>query len=385
MRINIVHMGFFYSGGGEKVAIRQALGLRRRGHLVNVFSPIIYPDRSFPRLLKEVAPQRLVPHFPFPFPFREGSAMLASAILPLGLRKSADCDVLICHSQPSMWLGLRTNSLFDVPYVGYLHQLTTFIHQRPKIGENWNTPDFQLLSGLVGNLGRPVARALDQMCHRRARKLLYNSDWTRGLFSQEYRVGGSTCYPGVDPPIVRGAIRHNQVVMAARHYPWKRIDLAFEVIRRLKGNIPKLMITGKETSTTPTLRKRASDLGVSNLVDFTGYLDDETLSRCFAESKAYIQTSIAEPFGLGPLEAQAHGVPAVVWGDSGVKETVLDGETGFHAKPYDLDDFASKLQTILTDQELWRKMSARAVEWASSFTWDRHLDIVEAAVIDAQK
>ena len=386
MRINIVHMGFFYSGGGERVAIQQALGLRKRGHTVRVLSPIIYADRCFPEQLRLVAPERLVPHLPLPFPFRESSAMMASAILPLGIRKAADCDVLLCQSQPSMWLGFRLNALYGLPYVGYLHQLTTFIHPRPVIGENWNTKDFELLNGLIGGIGRPIARTIDRLCHTRASKLLFNSDWTKELFAKAYGVSGETCYPGIASyGHVLHRERRNQVVVAARHYPWKRIDLAFEVLTKMKLQAPGLVVTGKETPYTSFLKGVVLKLGLERRVSFSGFVPDIRLAEIMSESKGYVQTSIQEPFGLSPLEAQSYGLPAVVWGDAGMKETVIDGETGFLANPYDTEDFADKLDRVLSDEQLWSKMSREAVRWASKFDWESHIDKLEAALEEAAK
>lgn len=60
MRINIVHMGFLYSGGGERVALKQAQYLRERGHQVQVFSPIIRWDKSFPDELVRIKPERVM-------------------------------------------------------------------------------------------------------------------------------------------------------------------------------------------------------------------------------------------------------------------------------------------------------------------------------------
>ncbi len=379
-------MGFFYSGGGERVVIEQTRRLRKRGHDVRVLSPIIYKEKSFPKLLKELGAERMVPHFPFPFPFRESSAMIAAAVLPFGIRKAADCDVLLCHSQPSMWLGYRLNALYGLPYVGYLHQLTTFIHPRPTVAGNWNPRDFLILDTLLGRVGKPIARHLDRLCHLKAAKLLFNSNWTRKLFEDAYGVTGTVCYPAIDSHArAVASVRKNNVVLAARHYPWKRIDLAFMILKRLKSQIPHLLITNRETSHTPSLKKTATALQIDSHVIFTGYVDDDRLAEIYREAKGYIQTSIHEPFGLGPLEAQGYGVPAVVWGDAGAKETVVDGETGFHAIPYDLDDFASKLDFILADQALWSQMSRDAEKWASSFTWDSHIDTVEAALHEAKK
>lgn len=387
LKINIIHMGFFYSGGGERVALEQARLLRERGHTVRVFSPIIRWDKSFPELLADVGPDRIVPPLPLPFPCREASAMIASAIIPFRLSEIADCDVLLCHSQPSMFLGYRSNFLFGTPYVGYLHQLTTFIHRRPEMAGNWaSDASFHLLNVLLGNFGKYIARQIDRICHINASRLLFNSRWTKKQFENEYGATGDICYPAIKTilPSTK-SMRTDTIVIASRHYPWKRIDLAFNILKRLKTKIPDLMVTGEMTGHTLTLKKIVKKLELVNKVHFTGHVDDETLSNIYSSAKAYLQTSIYEPFGMSTLEAQNLGTPAVVWGDAGTKETVIDGETGFHAKPYDLDDFSFKLDTLLKDKVLWRHMSRNAKIWASSFNWDSHINLLEAVLDEESK
>jgi len=387
MRINILHMGFFYSGGGERVALMQARLLRERGHKVKVFSSVVRWDKCYPDLLAEIAPERIVPRFPFYFPCRDASAMLASSLIPFRLRDIADCDVLVCQSQPSMWLGYRSNVLFGTPYVGYLHQLTTFIHKRPSYRGSWSTvADFRLLEALLGVFGKKLARQLDRLCHIRASRLLFNSLWTKKLFEREYRVTGEVCYPGIDiEKIPSEPKRERMVVTASRHVPWKRIDLAFQVLKRLQEPLPTLVVTGKETEHTPFLKQLASNLGLSKHVHFSGHLTDNELHRTFSKSKAYVQTSIYEPFGLGPVEAQSFGTPAVVWGDAGTKETVLDGETGFQAEPYSVEDFSSKLSLLLSDDTMWEAMSRNAQIWATSFDWESHIDLLEDTLDEAKR
>ena len=379
MRINIIHMGFFYSGGGERVALQQARHLRERGHRVRVYSPIIRRDRCFPQLLKDVNPEELMRSIPSPV-LREALAMLLCSLLPIGLQKLRDCDVLLCHSQPSLWIGWRMNQLFGIPYVGYLHQLTTFIHKRLDIASNWaSKADFLLLDGLLGKFCRPLARNLDYMSHKEASHLIFNSNWTRLRFQQAYGLTGDVCYPALDkmPDELPKRSRENMIITASRHYPWKRIDLALHAISMLPNPKPQFVVVGDQTPHTVSLKRIATQLELNEYVNFTGFVTNTFLTQLYSESKAYVQTSIQEPFGLGPVEAQACGTPAVVWGDAGVKETVLDGESGFHAKPYDLNDFLDKLESILFDEEVWRLMSKAAHSWASHFTWRNHIDHLE--------
>jgi glycosyltransferase involved in cell wall biosynthesis len=381
-------MGFFYKGGGERVVIEQARRLEQRGHQVRVFSPIIYWNKTFPEL-KEIKAHRFVPPLPIPFPFRESLAMFASAILPFGVMSLRKFDVVLCHSQPSLWIGFRLNQLYGVPYVGYLHQLTTFLHSRPEAAGNWKTHDFAALSALLGN--KPLgsfAKALDRISHVGASSLLFNSQHTKELFHDAYGLGGTVCYPGVIPPKKSSVKkRGNELLMTARHYPWKRIDLGLEVVRRLRHrpNL-KLLVVGGFTELTPWLTKMARNMGVLDRVLFVGDVTSELLEQYYDEASIYIQTSVYEPFGISSLEAQSHGMPAVVWGDAGLKETVLDSETGFHATPYDVEDFAKKVDLLLEDEELLKAMSKNASRWASSnmFSWESHVDIVEETLLQAR-
>jgi len=247
---------------------------------------------------------------------------------------------------------------------------------------NWASDgSFHLLNGLLGVFGKSAARRIDKLCHINASRLLFNSRWTKRLFEEEYGVTGVVCYPGIKTASPTSNLeRLNMLIIASRHYPWKRIDLAFYILKKLSAEGSQLMVTGEETAHTNVLRKIVQDLGLNQKVQFTGRVDDHSLFTMYSQARAYMQTSICEPFGMSTLEAQSLGTPAVVWGDAGTKETVLDGETGFHATPYDLDDFAHKVDLLLHDDVCWRKMSGCAKIWATSFSWDSHADLLEGVL-----
>jgi len=384
-------MGFLYSGGGERVVIEQAKGLKERGHLVKVYSPVIRWNKCFPNELAEMQPSRIVPPFQFsmrdgpiriPFPFREASAMLASVIFPFKFRELADCDILLCHSQPSMAIGYRIAKLLGTPYVGYLHQFTSFIHRRPSFAGNWGGTDFAVLSLFLGKF-RPFIQPMDRLAHAEAARLLFNSEWTRKRFVEEYGLSGQLCYPAVGTIGMNlREIRHNDLITACRHYAWKRIDLAIDVLAQLPANVT-LEISNERTPLTPTLEKQASALGILDRVKFTGFIENDVLYRHFASSKVYLQPSVEEPFGLSILEAQSLGTPAVAWGDAGGNETVLNGETGYVVAPYDLPEYTSRVRSLVDDESLWNTMSRNARIWATTFSWEDHLNVLEG-VLDAE-
>src|SRR5438093_6327283 len=81
LKVAVIHgVGFFYSGGGEKLVIQQVLGLRERGHRVDCYAPIVDPARSFPGWLDRVGVRRLAPRLPNWLRFPDALGLLGFSV-----------------------------------------------------------------------------------------------------------------------------------------------------------------------------------------------------------------------------------------------------------------------------------------------------------------
>lgn len=79
-----------------------------------------------------------------------------------------------------------------------------------------------------------------------------------------------------------------------------------------------------------------------------------------------------EPFGLPVIEAAAAGVPAVGSSIGGIRETIVDGETGLLTPPGSAADLAEALLTLATDPDLRRRLGGAARDRAAEqFGLDR--------------
>jgi glycosyltransferase involved in cell wall biosynthesis len=75
-----------------------------------------------------------------------------------------------------------------------------------------------------------------------------------------------------------------------------------------------------------------------------------------------------EPFGLVALEAAAAGKPIVATATGGLRDIVVDGETGLLVPPEDREALAAALQRLISDAGLRERLGAAAEQQAGRFS-----------------
>ena len=81
-----------------------------------------------------------------------------------------------------------------------------------------------------------------------------------------------------------------------------------------------------------------------------------------------------ETFGLTALEAMSCGLPVIVPTVGGIAEMVEDGYNGFKADVCDLDTIAGHIETMLSDKELYSRISANALASSKKYDAEAMLD-----------
>jgi len=106
---------------------------------------------------------------------------------------------------------------------------------------------------------------------------------------------------------------------------------------------------------------------LQNIVHLVGRKSHHEIRELFRQNDIFIFTSVAvenerrETQGLTSLEAQASGLPAVVFDSGGVKYTVKEGVSGFVVPEYDIDVMVEKLEVLINNFELRIQMGRQAV------------------------
>lgn len=162
---------------------------------------------------------------------------------------------------------------------------------------------------------------------------------------------------------------------------YKRIDLGLEAVAALvaEGLDVEILIAG-DGEDAGALRAKARSLGIEGRARFLGFIDEERKLELLRRSWLHVLTSPKEGWGISNLEAAACGTPSVASDSPGLRESVLDGETGLLVPHGDVRALATALGRVLRDDELRARMSARARAFAEGLSWSAAADALEATL-----
>jgi glycosyltransferase involved in cell wall biosynthesis len=153
---------------------------------------------------------------------------------------------------------------------------------------------------------------------------------------------------------------------------YKSIDVVIKAFALVKEKLSgsRLLIVG-DGPERANLVRLVGRMGLEGSVEFLGAASTAELVNLLNRSHLFLNASPKEGWGLTVVEANACGLPVIASRRPGLQDSVKDGETGYLVEYGDWRAFAARAIELLTDPEKWGKMSAAAVDWAGTFTWDR--------------
>ncbi len=155
---------------------------------------------------------------------------------------------------------------------------------------------------------------------------------------------------------------------------------ALAICRRSGTDIP-LKCTGAPLGNEDELLALARDLGVADLVEFTGFVSDQKLADLQRRARLLVFPSTFEGWGYPVLESFGHGVPVAC--STGAWLDDAAGDAALRFDPHDQRAIAASLRELWTDERLRRDGVKRGIEHLQSFTADRmagaYLSVYDAA------
>jgi glycosyltransferase involved in cell wall biosynthesis len=161
----------------------------------------------------------------------------------------------------------------------------------------------------------------------------------------------------INPPVDTSRFRFEEYgdfwLSVNRIYPEKRLELQFDVFRRLPEM--RLVVVGGYAlgDHAADYRQRLIE-DIPDNVKMLGMVSEEELIDLYARCRGLICTAVDEDFGLTPLEAMASGKPVVAVNEGGFKETVIHAKTGLLVQA-NQDELVKAITEITKDPQQYKQ------------------------------
>ncbi|AHG18541.2 glycosyl transferase family 1 [Chania multitudinisentens RB-25] len=148
----------------------------------------------------------------------------------------------------------------------------------------------------------------------------------------------------------------------------KNIGFLLQALQYALRSLPQLLlVVAGDGPALPALRAQAEMLGLTNAVQFIGYLDGEhELPDCYAAADVFVFSSLTETQGLVLLEAMAAGLPVVALSSMGTTDILAAG-LGSISPEADPQVFAKALLDLFADPIWHRQLRIEALAYAAEW------------------
>jgi D-inositol-3-phosphate glycosyltransferase len=371
--------------GGMNVYVRDLTRqLGQMGVQVDVFTRS--QDEHVPHVLHDLGFGNRVVHVPagpeVPLPKKELSSYLpdfVQGVKDFAAAKGLHYDLIHSHYWMSGLAARELKAAWDAPVVHMFHTLGLMKQRVARTSEEAEG-EYRLKGE------RDVLRIADRIIAATPAELaqlqwLYHAD-TFKIVVIPPGVDLVRFYP-ISPDEAKDFIGippcERMLLFVGRIEPLKGIDTLLEAIAilRAKQVYMCLSVIGGEPTENPEdisaemvrLQDICEQHGLNDLVTFLGKRGQDTLPYYYSAAEAVIVPSHYESFGMVALEAMACGTPVVASEIGGLAFLVQDGVTGYTFPVDDAQALADRLQTLLQDQALHRRMGEEAASFARQYGW----------------
>lgn len=178
-------------------------------------------------------------------------------------------------------------------------------------------------------------------------------------------------------PKKAATLEGEKIICVARLVPEKNPELLIEAFAKISAKFPEWKLewwgrADRDFNYLQKIRQKIKSEGIEDRFLICGETDD--VSDKLRSAAIFAFPSKQEGFGLAVLEAMAMGLPCIGLSEcSGVNKLVDDGVSGFLVQA-DPDHFAARLEMLINDFGLRRKLGAVGREKAKKYSpvhvWD---------------
>lgn len=392
------------SGGGKRALYHHVKGLLDRGHTIESWCPPTADQTYLP--LSELIQENIVPLAQEPkkrfgrinqilSPYYEVvdklQAMEEHCQQCAAEINQGNFDLLFANSSSAL-ATTAIGRYVDLPRILYLQEPYRVLYEAmpqlpwvalPSTVKAWRSRSYlrNFLHNLITVQGLRVQVREEVQNARCFDLILVNSLFSRESILRAYGLDAKVCYLGIDSELFKptGVTRKNIVVGLGSISPAKGIERAIRAVSTIQiDKRPDLIWIGNFSSQfyQQELEKLATSLEVNFVAKVR--ITDTELVNFLNQASVMLYTSILEPFGFAPLEANACETPVVAIAEGGVRETIQDGMNGFLIYDDDPVAIGKAILRFLENKELLYKMGKQARNQVlQKWTWNQAIDRLE--------
>lgn len=174
-------------------------------------------------------------------------------------------------------------------------------------------------------------------------------------------------------------IEEDKIVLAVGQFIHRKgLDLLIKCSTKLPSNTSIYIIGGEPTEEYKQLLQTQK---IEN-VHFSGFKSRNELQEYYIAADVFAFPTREDIWGLVLNEAMAKGLPCVASKHAiAANEMIVDGESGYIVEPENINDMVSRLNTLLENDEIRRRMAGKAYMCSQTYTIEnmarRHIDILQ--------
>ncbi len=231
--------------------------------------------------------------------------------------------------------------------------------------------------------------------YRNVHKIIANSNYTKDLMQASLKIDQKKIkiiHPGID--VYRefiskdekdyvGQIINNKspvITTLARVEKRKGHKFILNAIYEIKDQFPDLiyLIAGKGPY-LENIKRLVKKLNLTNQVFFLGWITEPEKSLVLKNSDIFAMTPLTsgesvEGFGMAFIDAAFHGVATIGSNSGGIRDAIIDGETGLICEANNQNEITTNLIKLIKNKSLRNKLGENAKKLAEEkFSWNKKI------------
>jgi len=225
-----------------------------------------------------------------------------------------------------------------------------------------------------------LIKKMDVLTLAEAQYIYTNAQNTANRLAQYNNLPGEALYhPSRLDPYLHNSGYGDYVLSVGRLEKIKRVDLLIKAMAYTHKDM-HCLITGRGTH-MEELKQLAVELGVSQRVEFLGFVDNQQLVELYANCFAVYYAPYDEDYGYVTLESFKSFKPVITMTDSGgVLEFVIDDVNGYICRANDIKQMANRINQLFRQYKRCEQMGQAGYDRVKDINWDNVIEKLTQAL-----